>query len=113
VHVYRTTSYPGGAKSIGDIVALATQESEREGKPLFVGEFGAERQTGTPEQQKAAFGEFLSAFERCRVPLAAFWVFDCPAMETDWNVSFQNDRSFMIELVARANARMQTGAAFR
>ena len=110
VHIYRTASHPGGARSIDDIVALVAEESEREGKPAFVGEFGVERQTGTLEQQRAAFEELLAAFERHRVPLAAFWVFDYPAMEADWNVSFQNDRAFMIGLVARANARIRSGA---
>ena len=91
------------------MVGLVAEESERERKPLFIGEFGVERRTGTLEQQKTAFEEFLAAFERHRVPLAAFWVFDYPAMEADWNVSFQNDRAFMIGLVARANARIRSG----
>ena len=40
------------------------------------------------------------------VPLAAFWVFDLDSQNQDWNVSFHNDRAWMVERVTQANARL-------
>jgi len=109
VHQYhdRKGVYVGGAKTIGDAVGLAMRHSEKARKPLFLGEFGAERQLGPREKQEAVFREFLDAIERHGVPLAAFWVFDLPPQKDDWNVDFTNDRAWMIERVAQANARMR------
>ncbi len=113
VHVYRDAKglYSGGARTIDEAVGVANQYALRAGKPLFLGEFGAERQLGTPQQQRAVFEEFLQAIDRHRVPLAAFWVFDLPAQEKTYNVDFQNDRSYMIERVSQLNAKMIVVAA--
>ena len=107
VHIYpeHKSGYPGGTRNLDEIVALTVKQAARAGKPLFVGEFGVEWQAGGREQQQAVFEEFLLAFERHRVPLAAFWVFDLPMQEKSWNVNFHNDRAWMIERVSQANAR--------
>jgi hypothetical protein len=109
VHLYASPgiTYPAGARTIDEIIAATMQEARRAGKPLFIGEFGAERQLGTLNQQKVVFQELLTAIDRNEVPLAAFWVFDLSAQEKTWNISFQNDRSFLIRLVAEANARLR------
>jgi hypothetical protein len=106
-HIYHSPAYPGDAAGIEEIVALAAESARKAGKPLFLGEFGAERQLGSSEQQKIIFAQFLAAIEKNHVPLSAFWVFDLPAMENDWNVSFKNDRSYMLDLVSQANARLR------
>jgi hypothetical protein len=110
VHVYRDAkgNYPGKAKTIEEAVGTANRCALRAGKPLFLGEFGAERQIGTRQQQQAVFEEFLRAIAKHNIPLAAFWVFDLPDQEKGWNVSFQNDRSYMIELVAQMNGKDRT-----
>ena len=74
---------------------------------MVLGEFGVQRQLGTPAQQRAIFAEFLQAIAKHRVPLAAFWVFDLDSQEKDCNVSFHNDRSYMIEMASEANAKLQ------
>jgi hypothetical protein len=109
VHLYRDPKglYPGGARSLDEAVGLAAQFAARAGKPLFLGEFGAERQLGPRQKQQAVFEEFLRAIEKHRVPLAAFWVFDYDQQDNDWSVSFSNDRSFMIERVSQLNARLR------
>ena len=108
VHLYRDAKgvYPGGAGSIDEFLGLAMKHAAGAGKPLFLGEFGTDRQAGPREKQQAIFEEFLAAIEKHRVPLAAFWVFDYDGQDTDWNVTFRNDRSFMIDLVSRLNARL-------
>ena len=107
VHIYHDAkgNYSGKARTIDAAVAAANECSMRAGKPLFLGEFGAERQIGTREQQRAVFDEFLQAIARHDVPLAAFWVFDLPDQK-EHSVSFQNDRAYMIELVSKLNATL-------
>jgi len=110
IHQYpeKNNAYAGGAKSIAELIGLATKHAARAGKPLFIGEFGAEKRPA--EKERAVFEEFLAAIGKHQVPLAAFWVFDLDSQKKDWNVSFQNERAYMIELVAQANARIQARA---
>ncbi len=96
----------GGVKTIAEAVAVANKHARQAGKPLSIGEFGAARQIGSREQQEAVFAEFLDAIVKERVPLAAFWVFDLSSQDKDWNVTFGNDRAWMIEAVAKANTRL-------
>lgn len=118
IHLYRDSKniYPGGAKNLGEVVALANQVAQKTRKPLVIEEFGVSRQEGTPAQQRVLFQEFLDVFSRYGVPLAAFWVFDFAAQDADWNVTFDNDRAFMIEMAAacsqaeaQAKASVQEG----
>jgi len=108
VHLYasRGTRYPAGAKTIEEIIALAVETARAAHKPLFIGEFGAERQLGSITEQRAVFNEMLAAIEKHKVPLSAFWVFDFPNQDKNWNVTFENDRSSFIDLVAEANVRL-------
>jgi hypothetical protein len=104
IHVYPEAKkhYAAGATSIDGVIAAAQQQARLIGKPLFIGEFGVNEQAGDKAAQQAIFEEFLSAFKN-NVPLAAFWVFDLPQQNKDWNVTFDNDRAWMIERVARFN----------
>jgi hypothetical protein len=108
VHLYpeRKGGYPAGAASVADAIGVASRCAASAGKPLFLGEFGVARQAGSRDQQQADFTELLETINAQPVPLAAFWVFDLDSQEQDWNVSFHNDRGWMIDLVARANARL-------
>ena len=108
VHIYasRGLKYPAGAANVSEIVGLTVKEARRAGKPVFLGEFGAERKLGSLAEQKAVFAQFLAAIREHQVPLAAFWVYDFSSMDDDWNVSFQNDRSFMLEMASKANERL-------
>lgn len=115
VHLYpeRKGVYSGGAKTIAEAVAVANKHALQAGKPLFLGEFGVALQAGSREQQQAIFQEFLDGIVKERVPLAAFWVFDLSSQDKDWNVTFSNDRAWMIESTAKANERLRGTAARR
>ena len=108
VHLYPESSgaYSGGATNLAGAVGLAQRSAAQAGKPLFVGEFGVARQAGSRAQQAAVFTELLDALVAQGVPLAAFWVFDLESQNPDWNVNFHNDRAWMIDRVAQANARL-------
>ncbi|MGZ0654909.1 cellulase family glycosylhydrolase [Coraliomargarita sp. W4R72] len=106
VHIYGNTGQ-GGATSISNMIATLQEVSNRTKQPLFIGEFGASKTLGA-EQEKALFIELLNAIEVTNVPLSAFWVFDYPGQNKDWNVTFENDRSYMLKLVTEANKRIET-----
>lgn len=72
-------------------------------KPLFVGEFGV---PGAPtEASRARFADLLKTIETSGVPLAALWAFDNGGQD-DWSVTGSNARSYQLEMVAQAHARV-------
>ncbi|MHB8898496.1 MAG: cellulase family glycosylhydrolase [Thermoguttaceae bacterium] len=78
-------------------------------RPVFVGEFGladSEDQAAT----RAGFENLLAAMEAAEVDLAAFWVFDLSSQNKTWNVTFANERAYMLELAAEANRRWNQAA---
>jgi len=92
-----------------DQLPEAVRTSRAVKKPLFVGEFGVAGPR-TPESEKQ-FGEMLALIERERVPLAALWVFDFSHQKDDWSVTASNSRSYQLEAVAAANARLRKAMA--
>lgn len=109
IHLYpeKKGGYAGGAAGYRAAVALAQKYAQQAGKPLFIGEFGVGRDAGPRERQQVVFAEMLDAIAQERVPLAAFWVFDLPLQDKEWNVTFANDRAWMLEAIAQANARLK------
>ncbi|MEK6230705.1 MAG: cellulase family glycosylhydrolase [Luteolibacter sp.] len=105
VHIYGNNGQ-GSTKSISELVETLQEISGRTKQPLFIGEFGAPKTLGS-EKEKALFTEMLGAIEANNVPLSAFWVFDHPGQNMDWNVTFENERSDMLKLVAEVNHRMR------
>jgi hypothetical protein len=105
VHLYGNTGQ-GETKSIAELVERLQEISHHAGKPLFIGEFGAAKTLG-PRNETALFREILDTIETNNVPLSAFWVFDHAGQNKDWNVTFDNERSYMLKLVATSNQRMQ------
>ena len=110
VHAYPNpkNSYSADAKSLAEMIETIQGLCLKARKPLFVGEFGAPLTIGK-DKERAAFVELVNAIEANRVPLSAFWVFDHSGQNKDWNVTFDNKRSYMLNLVAEANRRMKTG----
>lgn len=82
--------------------------------PLFIGEFGTSRELGETEE-RVRFLNMVTAIEREGVARSAFWVFDYPRQEKDYNVTFDNPRQYMLEIVGAANRRMAqaVGSSFR
>ena len=54
-----------------------------------------------PDRREAS--DYMNAIVNNRVPLSAFWTFDNPQQENTLSVTFENERSFVIALVAKAN----------
>ena len=108
VHLYPRKDgkgYPAGATSMDQLVKIIQSTASKTGKPLFIGEFGTSRELGETEE-RARFVDLVSAIEREGVALSAFWVFDYPRQDKDYNVTFDNARRYMLEIVGEANRRM-------
>jgi hypothetical protein len=99
VHVYEKAKehYPQAGGTQG-VIGLVMKQAQAVRKPLFIGEF--------PVKDQAQTQEYLHAMEANRVPLSAFWVFDDPN-EPKMNVDFDNERSFVLDMVAKANQVLQ------
>jgi hypothetical protein len=108
VHIYpvEKNQYPAGARSLDELVGLVQHHAQRERKPLFIGEFGVGIR-GSKELEQAAFEELLAAIEKHQVPLSAFWVYDYAGQDKEWNMTFDNQRSHLVQLVVQANRRIR------
>jgi hypothetical protein len=108
IHIYGDTDLQKGVAAWATdwthyLTTLRKLADER-GFPIFIGEFGlAEGGTRTPEQVKERFREILAAMDAARVDIAAVWVYDLPAQNNTWNITFANDRSYMLQDVVEAN----------
>ena len=71
-------------------------------KPLFVGEFGVPVMSDI-DAEKRKFEQLLASLIKQEVPLAALWVYDYSRMENQWNTTFNNRRTYMLEMIAKAN----------
>ena len=107
VHVYpeEKKQYPAGTRTLDELVGLVQQAARRQRKPLFIGEFGVGVR-GSKEQEQAAFTELLAAIEKYQVPLSAFWVYDFAGQDEQWSITFDNQRSHLLQLVIQANQRI-------
>ncbi len=111
VHVYPfdpegrfedTTSYQ-------EILSLAMAACAKEGKALFVGEFGAaeDGKHGGPKGPRHENEAILDALVAGGVPLAAIWVYDLKQQQDTFSITPDNDRAYLLNLVAEANKRMK------
>lgn len=102
VHIYQKglKLAPYGPETVSQYIGRYARFAEGTGKPLFIGEF--------PVREPGQAQEFIHAIEANRVPLSAFWTFDNSKQEATMNVTFDNQRSFAIGLIAQANKELQT-----
>jgi len=111
IHAYpqANNQYSAKARNLKDMLKAIQKISLKARKPLFIGEFGAPLTLGK-DKERARFLELVNAIEANKVPLSAVWVFDHAGQNRDWNITFDNKRSYMLELVAEANQRMNSEA---
>ncbi len=101
IHVYQKTQKlsPYGPESVSRFLGRYAQFAAKAGKPLFLGEF--------PVRDPPQAREYLRAIEENHVPLSTFWTFDNSKQEATMNVTLHNERSFVFDLVAKANQVLQ------
>ncbi len=102
VHIYQKSQKlsPFGQETVSQFIARYARYAAKAGKPLFIGEF--------PARDRDQTNEYLRAIIDNHVPLSAFWTFDNAQQERTMNVTFQNGRSFVVDLIVKANRELQT-----
>lgn len=109
VHIYsnKNNEYAAGTTNFISLIRTVQEIAVNARKPLFIGEFGSSALLGQ-DIERATFAEILTAVETTHVPLSAFWVFDFSNQDKDFNVTFNNSRAYMLELICSANKRMKS-----
>ena len=107
VHSYPNTNnfYSGMATNIDGEIKVAQEFALSAKKPLFVGEFGVSKKY--PLDHLETFNEFINAIEKYKVPLSAIWVYDFDDQSNDWNITFENDRSYMLDIITNLQAKFE------
>jgi hypothetical protein len=96
----------GEANDLGETLRVAQAACRKNGKALFVGEFGVsqEEHDGDTARIRAHFEEQLRLFDIHGVPLAAVWNYDMMRPGQDiWDVWNNLERRYMLDLVEKAN----------
>lgn len=73
--------------------------SRKLGKPVFVGEFGAQ---GTTPEQATKFRRLLDAIDRHEVPLACLWVYDLKS-QPDFTIVPGSARAWQLDAISEWN----------
>jgi hypothetical protein len=112
LHVYpleKTGSYfDDPAIGPAQLIGIAAGMAREAGRALFIGEWGVPSK-GDPAGERQQFEAMLDAIVAHHVPLSAVWVYNFPGQEKDWNITADNDRSWMLELISQANRRLMQG----
>jgi hypothetical protein len=76
--------------------AWAVEVSRKLKKPIFIGEFGAQKET---TEQAAKFHRLLKAIRSADIPLAAVWVFDYKR-QGEFNLMPDTPRGYQLDAIA-------------
>ena len=103
IHVYpnKDNKYVGRAKSIEEVIKISQNFAQAAKKPLFIGEFGVHK--SYCKNIKPIYNELINAIKKHDVPLAALWVYDFIGQDKERNVTFDNDRKYMLQMINEAN----------
>lgn len=109
VHLYpmHDNSYFEDKVKIEDVIKHCNKIANIEGKPLFIGEFGAPIQMGK-EKEKEFFFRVVNSIRENSIPLSALWVYDFDHQNADWNVTHENQRSYMLDAIKQLNADLNS-----
>lgn len=95
--------------------SLVSRIGRELGMPVFLGEFGVDRDDMDSQGvrldsigQRALFTRFVDGIVASGIPLSALWVFDASRFIKDfsWDVTPWNARAYQLELIAEANRKM-------
>ena len=104
IHIYPTTKKrfaDSPTTSLKEIIRISLQSAQKRGKPLFIGEFG----TAIGPDERIKFNELLEGIEMYNIPISALWVFDYAPQNSDWNITPDNNRKYMLEEIGKLNVR--------
>jgi hypothetical protein len=112
IHLYadaaRKPDYFRPRTPIGETLEAAMAVSTKTGKPLWLGEFGADPEKPAEARLKEV-EEFVAVIEKLGIPLSALWVFDCDNPDVAaWNVEPGNENAEALEILRKANRRLRS-----
>jgi len=94
--------------SYGQLLQTCINIGRSAGKPIYVEEF-----VPVPAREgllggggKDYFAQELNAIETSGVPMASVWVYDRKLLPDRSNLTFENERSYMLDMIAAANRRL-------
>jgi len=112
IHLYadaaRKPDYFRPRTPVGETLAAAMEVSTEVGKPLWLGEFGADPEKPAKARLEEVEG-FVGLIEKLGIPLAALWVFDSDNPDVAaWNVEPGNENAEALEILREANRRLRS-----
>ncbi|MBJ7310029.1 cellulase family glycosylhydrolase [Rugamonas sp. CCM 8940] len=108
IHLYQTAEgkYFGSLYSTyNDIIAAAMAQSAIDGRPLFLGEFGAIEVTATAGNH-GKFDQVAAAILANRVQMSSLWVYDLTHQNATWNITTTNARAYQLDAIKTMNEKM-------
>jgi len=104
VHVYpvKDKKYVGRAKNVEEVIKFSQELALSAKKPLFIGEFGVPNSYSNEVQ--SVYKRMIKAIKKNKVPLSALWVYDFSKQDKEWNITFDNNRKYMLQIISEANA---------
>lgn len=111
LHLYPSyvSQYFGSASTtLADLLSATMTQSHKDGRPVFLGEFGVSDQDFPGAAGQTKFAELTQAILVNRVPMSALWVFDLTQQNGSWNTTATNSRAWQLDSVRNMNAIMKT-----
>jgi hypothetical protein len=115
VHIYaddlrQQRFIPNYLPNVDEITGASLRAARKQRMATFLGEFGANDVQEGATVARRIHEAFLQSIITNNVDLAAVWVFDRivskDASTTGWNITPQNDRSYLLELIRQANQKI-------
>ena len=104
VHLYpdRKRRAFGGVKAYANLLDPIVATAHKNEQKVFVGEFGV---AGSSSSSQLEFWDLVAAIKNAGVEFAALWNYD-NAAQVEWNVDFDNERSYQLEIFGKNNGRL-------
>ena len=108
VHLYPKSEkdgYSGVTDNLADLIGVTNNHAISVGKPMYIGEFGV-NETWIKDSP-GLFQEIVDSIIVNQVPISAFWVYDYSDQNGIWNITKDNERGYMLDIISKANEKLQ------
>lgn len=105
MHLYPQTLPPlkfGNPVTYAQELQTLVSAAQTLGTPSFLGEFGVPI-SANPSSDQAEFANMMAAIQASQINYSALWVYDFASQNSTFNVTFQNNRSYMLSALTAAN----------
>jgi len=88
-----------------ELIPYVKNVAETAGKVLYIGEFGVENEKNK-ENEKKKFQRFVDIIVKNNIQLSSVWVYNFDRFSDIWNITENNDRAYMLEIIKDANKKI-------